>query len=337
MKNKILSMAIMLSIIVFISSCSKVEEMQPINSANNKMVSARINTNMSNEEMETDIKAFIDKLENPSSYGEMNFEEAFEYIEATLNYKYVNYDYSKCANTKEFTGNIQIAIDSNENMQMQMNDITDAYEQILADWRVKYHSISETVKTPIVFDITDVTPTGVKYTMIVGYGSLDLYKWGEEFVPSSTTYFFDAVYEYNNRLYNHLNNNMIQWCPSGNRVYIPQVGLMQYLSYSGLPSGGADPLPPNNNNYCDYRLYYSHASLPNHHLYFNTQEYSFYNDQGYLLMTNYLNNNPNANYISQAYFYPQSLSSGSNVYMAMHQFSFYYGFSYITASNVYTL
>jgi len=335
---RIKSIFALLSIVALfvVSSCNKEDEqLQKQDTKTSTIKSARLNTEMTNEEMEAHITAFMDKLADPTNFGDMNYKEAFEDVEATLNYKYVNYDYSKCANTQKFTADIQIAVDANGNMSME--SIAAAYNQILADWRTKYHSISETEKTPIVFDITDVTENTVKYTMMVGYGYLDLTKWDKSFVPATSTYFCDAAYEYNNRLYHHLNNTMIQWCPPGNRVYIPQVGLMQYISHTGLPSGAADPIPPGNNNYCDFKLFYSHASLPSHHLNLNSTEYSFYYDQGCLLMTNYLNNTPNANYISQAYFFPVKEGNIPNYYKVMHQFSFFYGYRYFTLANTYTL
>ena len=87
MKNKIVLLVIMLATIVYLSSCSKEDEI--INTkkveSSDTYSKARLNNKLSNEEMEANIRKFIVKLENPGSYSAMNFEEAFEYVEATLN------------------------------------------------------------------------------------------------------------------------------------------------------------------------------------------------------------------------------------------------------------
>jgi hypothetical protein len=256
---------------------------------------------MTNEEMEESILGFIDKLENPEGQSDMDIEEAFDYVEATLNYKYVNYDYSKCANTVEFTSSINISPDQNN--MMTMGAISVAYDSILADWQQHYYSIEDNNKTPIVFDITDISSTEIKYTMIVGYGYLDLSKWGESFMPAASTYFKTAASQYTYQLYAHLNNNLIQWNPSGTRTYSWPVVPTYYIQPSSYPSNPStssvnpEPLPPLGNGYTDYKLFKSDFGGPNYHLYLNTTEYNYHRDMLSVIYLDLLANNQNANFV----------------------------------------
>ncbi len=334
MKRITIIIALALLSMIYISSCSKDDDVSQNKNNTTTMNNARLNNEMTNEEMEADINAFIDKLDEPNSYPDMNFEEAFEYVEATLNYKYVNYDYSKCANTQEFSGSVSISVNSDN--EMSMTEISEAYNSILSDWQSNYYSVEDTVKTPIVFDITDVTSSSIKYTMIVGYGELDLSEWGDEFVTPPSTNFFLASVLYNNRLHNHLNNNMIQWLPSG-RLYIPNVIVIQYLNPLDFISYANDPYPPNNNGFTDYKYFYSHLSNSNHHLDFDAVEFDFYYDQLYIAMTNYLYNHSNVNYIGHAKIMPSGSGTPPNYYMALHRFKFHCGYSYWSLTNVSTL
>lgn len=339
MKNKIILLAIVLATIIYISSCSKDKEIMNTQANTEKMHSnARIDPSLSNEEMEAAIKEFIKKLEEPSSYSAMNYEEAFEYIEATLNYKYVNYDYSKCANTEEFTGSVQIT--SNGDGEMDMEAIANVYDAILQDWKAKYHSISEDVKTPIVFDIIDVTPTNVKYIMTVGYGYLDLSLWGEDFVPPTSTYFENAANQYTYQLYAHLNNNQIQLLGMGNgtRIYVPNIG-GEWIQDPRLHPSTPDPVPPIDNGITDYKFFYANSDVINYngyHLSLNTIEYNYHKDQLYVYMQSFLNNTSGANYVSYA-----RVDAAGNFpnydYVAKHMFSFDYGITYWTSVAVSTL
>jgi len=271
---------------------------------NTSIKQARIDSKMSNEEMEADINDFIKKLEDPNSYADMDYKEAFDYVEATLNYKYVNYDYSKCAKTKTFTSSVNI--NTNANGEITMADIKAAYDVILADWHNKYYSIAEEVKTPIVFDITEVTPNSVKYTMVVGYGYIDLSKWGDAFVPPSSTYFKTAAAQYTNMLHAHLNNNQIQWNPPGTRAYsyyitTVYVGPTQYPSNPSTASVNPEPLPPLGNFYTDYKLFKSDKSTygnTNYHTYLNSTEYNYHRDMLSIIYLNELSKNQYANFVS---------------------------------------
>lgn len=327
----------LISIVVFsmviVSSCNKEDELKVSENTNKTMTNARLNPELSNEEMEESIINFMDKLENPGSYEAMNYEEAFDYIEATLNFKYINYDYSKCANTKEFTSSIELSINSEGNMKMV--EIATAYDAILKDWHEKYYSIEESSKTPLVFNITEVTETAVRYSMTVGYGFLDLSLWGEEFVPATLTDFDDAKDQYNNKIYSHLNNTLIEWTSVGNRVYIPTIDVNLYIP-ALLPSYGSDPLP-NDINFCDYQLFWSKASFPTHHYQLNLIEYNFYYDQAFVIMLDHLSNNSGVNYVSLAYF--KDIFSGikPNYTEVKHLFKVNYGKRYSTQSAVSTL
>jgi len=333
---RIKSIIALLSIVALfvVSSCNKEDEqLQKQDTKTSTLKSARINTGMTNEEMETHITAFMDKLDEPTNFGDMNYEEAFEDVEATLNYKYVNYDYSKCANTQEFAADIQIDVDADGNMRME--SIAAAYNQILADWKKKYHSISETEKTPIVFDITDITENTVKYTMIVGYGELDLKSniWNDLGLDS-VGYFMASVL-FNQELYYQLNNNMVQWLPVG-RLYMPNIGQIQYLQATLLPSYSLDPFPPNNNGLTDYRLFYTNPSMTNYHEYLHEAEFNYYFSQLITIMTDYLSTNSNANYVTYTYVRPYIAPLGSQ-HIVWHGFKFNYGYSYYTVANLYTL
>jgi hypothetical protein len=278
MKNKILSMAIMLSIIVFISSCSKDEKMQPIDNANNnKMVSARISTEMTDEEYEADIKAFIDKLENPSSYGEMNFEEAFEYVESTLIYEYINLDYSKCATISEFNSSLTISVD-NEG-EMSMIDIKSAYEKMRLNWSSNFHSINDENKTPIMFHITEITSTTIKYQMIIGHGYVDLDLWGENYIVPPSVNYVTAANSITMGMLLHLKNigitnrpglnyHLVFQNPTPNKVIITDPTLYQSIN---------DPLLPINNGYTDYLFFYTNSGGTGYHQNLSTLEYNYYN------------------------------------------------------------
>ena len=300
---------------------------------------ARIDPSLSNEEMEAAIKEFIKKLEEPSSYSAMNYEEAFEYIEATLNYKYVNYDYSKCANTEEFNGSVQFT--SNGDGEMDMEAIANVYDAILQDWKAKYHSISEDVKTPIVFDIIDVTANNVKYTMVVGYGALDLSLWGEEFVPLSSTYYKTAGDQFTYQLYAQLHNNQIQLTPPlGARLYSSTsytcwVDAYNYPSNPSTSSINPEPLPPLGNGYTDYKLFYSSYSETGYHLDLNQIEYGYHKDMIQVIMFDFLQSRPDANFISDAYV--SSYGLNPYYYKVFHYLHITLGIRYWTYTPISSL
>ena len=237
---------------IFVSSCSKVEDIAPANSTNNQK-SIRMSEDMTNEEMEESILGFIDKLENPEGQSDMDAEEAFEYVEATLNYKYVNYDYSKCAETVSFNGSYSINPDANG--MLTMSAISVAYDSILANWRQNYYSVEETNKTPIVFDITSISSTKVDYTMVVGKGSLDLRDYSTDLIVPTSVFHADGAYYIRNQILNYLNNTNISY---GNRSYFTFIG-MQWLGPKGMLNSN-DPV--SGDGYIDYQYFYTNKSEP---------------------------------------------------------------------------
>ncbi len=341
MKIKSILALLFVAALFVVSSCKKEEaglQNTEINS-NTNIKSVRLNTNMTNEEMEAEIKGFIEKLENPKEQPDMNYKEAFENVEATLNYKYVNYDYSKCANTKEFNDSINISPDAND--MMSMTAIKAAYTSILNDWHNKYYSISDDIKTPIVFDITDVTPTSVKYTMDVGYGYLDLSTWGKDFVAAASTYYVTAAHHYTFQLYAHLHNNQIQWNPSGTRTYAWSVVPTYYIDPTDYPSNPSmasvnpEPLPPLGNGYTDYKLFKSDQDLPGYHLYLNTKEYNYHWHMLSVILMDLLNRNSNANFVVLA----EVEAYGLNPYFphVKHYMKVRLGYRYWTVEPISTL
>ncbi len=326
--------------IAFMTSCNKDKVLEQ--ESYSKSSTARLNTELNNEDMEADINEFIDKLENPSTSADMNYEEAFEYIEATLNYKYVNYDYSKCANTSEFTGEISISVDADNNMTMAA--IKTAYDSILNDWHNKYYSISETEKTPIVFDITEVTNTSVSYTMVVGYGYIDLSLWGDNYVvPTNSIYFMAAATAMTNGMNAQINNNQIQRCPSGSRVYYVVLGSKFIKAPQNYPSGTDDISLPGTDGYTDYRFFFSSKdpAYNNPHFYLSTtsafNEYGFYKDQYGQYITDYAFNN-GGNRVSFQNIYGVAFKDQYNSdYTGYHNCYFYYGKEYYTITSLSTL
>ena len=324
----------------FLSSCNKDKAFEQ--EIYGKTSTARLNTELNNEEMEADINAFIEKLENPSTASDMNYEEAFEYIEATLNYKYVNYDYSKCANTQEFTGEIAISVDADGNMTMEA--IKTAYDSILNDWHNKYYSINETEKTPIVFDITEVTSTNVYYTMVVGYGYIDLSLWGENYVlPQNSIYFVQAADAINNGMNAQINNGQINRCPSGSRVYYVILGNKYVTKPQDYPSGTDDISLPGTDGYTDYRFFFSSKdpAYNNPHFYLSTtstfNEYGFYKVQYGQFITNYAYNNGGNRVSFQNFYAKRIVDANNNDYTGWHEFYFTYGKEYFTIKNISTL
>ena len=321
----------------FITSCNKDKGLEQ--ESYSKSSTARLNTELNNEDMEADINEFINKLENPSTSADMNYEEAFEYIEATLNYKYVNYDYSKCANTSEFTGEISISVDGDNNMTMAA--IKTAYDSILNDWHNKYYSISETEKTPIVFDITEVTSTSVFYTMVVGYGYIDLSLWGDAFAPATSTFYKTAASQYTNQLNAYFNNNQIQWNPAGTRTYSWPIRKVfafpvDYPSNPSTSSVNPEPLPPLGNGYTDYKLFKSYfTSGNNYHTNLNTTEYNYYYNMLSVIYLDVLDKNADANFIPRVKVEAYGLSP--NFYQAYHFMEIYLGHRYWTVTPVSTL
>jgi hypothetical protein len=290
---------------------------------------------MTNEEMEESILGFIDKLENPEGQSDMDIEEAFEYVEATLNYKYVNYDYSKCASTVEFTSSITISPDQNN--MMTMGAISVAYDSILADWQQHYYSVEDNIKTPIVFDITDISSTEIKYTMVVGYGYLDLSLWDKSFQPAASTFFKTAASQYTYQLYAQLNNNLIQLNPSGTRTYSWPVVPTYYIQPTSYPSNPStatvnpEPLPPLGNGYTDYKLFKSDFGASNYHLYLNTTEYNYHRDMLSVIYLDILANNLNANFVILAQVEATGLNP--NYYHPRHNMKIKLGHRYFTLIN----
>ncbi len=212
-----------------------------------------------------------------------------------------------------------------------------AYDSILNDWSTKYHSIEDVNKTPIVFDIIDVSSTKVDYTMVVGKGSIDLELYGDKFVTPTSTNFFLASILFNDMMYHHLNNDMIQWMPSGNRLYSPTISSYTATPFV-FPSAALDPLPPNDNGFTDYRLYYSHASNSNHHIDLNTIEFNYYYNQfGNDLMFEVLNSYPNKNYVTFAKVNCFTQGSNPNFTLAEHMVEYHFGRRYWTANGLSTL
>ncbi len=338
MKKITMLIAIVVFSMVIVSSCNKEDDLKVSENANKTMTNARLNTELSNEEMEKDILNFMDKLEDPASYEGLNYEEAFDYIEATLNFKYINYDYSKCANTESFNGSAQFTLADGDIMEMDI--VKEVYDAILEDWREKYYSVGDEIKTPIVFDITEITTTNVKYEMTVGYGSLDLSLWGEEFVPAASTYFIDAANQYTYQLYAHLHNIQLQLVcyTNGSRIYIPNVG-QEWIPDPRLHPSTPDPVLPIDNGITDYEFFYTNSDIVNYngyHLYLNDLEYKYYKDQLCNYMQNFVNTTIGTNYVNYA-----SVNAGGNYptynYVAMHQFKFYYGHTYCTSITACTL
>ena len=328
----------MLILTVLIIGCSK-EKLQKENSMtkqNYGTQNARISNQMSNDDMEKEIMDFIEKVNDTIILPAINYIEAFEYVEASLNFQYVNYNYSKCANTTTFTGSIEFSVDENSNMSF--DNIRLAYNAILNDWKSKYHSISVTEKTPIVFDITEVRSTCVDYTMIVGYGELDLNEYDEGFVPQALTPFTVAGTEFNSYLYFQFEALKQQMFPLGYRVYLPVVRGVQYLWPLNHPSGGSDVYPPNNNGLTDYLFFYSDHANSNFHTDIDQSEYYFYRGNLNPIMQNYISNNNDVNYAAFGDI-TSNFGSGNppNYSKIWHSFSFYVGTSFYTSQALWTL
>ena len=336
-------LVLVLSIIVILfTSCSKEDEITSV-PAKHSNSNARLNPKLSNEEMENDILSFIAKLEQPEGQQDMNYKEAFEYVEATLNYKYVNYDYSKCANTTTFTSSFEISPDKNG--MMSMTAISLAYDSILADWRQKYNSVNEDVKTPIVFDISQISATRVFYTMIVGYGSLDLKYWARPVQPTSPVYFIQAANDYTFGMMAQINNGQISRQPVGTRTYYVSLGGQYITDPRNYPSGNADISLPGNNGYTDFLFFFSSAdpNYQNFHLYLSVppqlDEYGFYATQLGQYVTNYATNN-GGNRVSYCQIWADWQVSATNnqiITEARHKLNFYYGREYYTQTSLSTL
>jgi hypothetical protein len=335
------SVFILLFLLMIFTSCDKEKDLYS-GSDDRNFSNARINSDNSNEKMEDDINAFIKKLEDPENEANMDYIEAFEYVEATLNYNYVNFDYSKCENIETFDSYIDISPD--EEGMMSMVAISVAYDSILAEWRTRYYSIDEENKTPIVFDITEVTQARVFFTMVVGYGSLNLSYWENPTTPPTGVYFTQAAQNYSNGMMAQINNELISRTPSGMRAYYVLFGGQYIKNYEALnyPSGSADISLPGNDGITDYLFFFSSSLSPyqNFHLYLSVppqlDEYGFYATQLGQYVTNYAANH-GGNRVSLCDVYSFSSSQGSTITIAAHGVNFYYGKEYYTSTSLSTL
>lgn len=325
----------MLISMIFVSSCSKVEDsVQKSSTIDNKPI--RMSEDMTNDEMESSILDFIFKLDNPEGQADMDVEEAFEYVEAALNYKYVNYDYSKCANTVEFQGSINIAPD--ENNMMTMSAISLAYDSILNDWSTKYHSVNDEYKTPIVFDITSLEGNRVEYTMIVGKGSIDLRDYSKDLVVPTTIYHADGAYYIQNQILNYLNNTNISY---GNRSYFVLIG-MQWLGPKGSINSN-DPTP--GDGYIDYQYFYTNIAEPGYHLFWHQYEYDYYKDSYFDGLSDFISSTPSVNATSYYHIgidfngpaYNPNANPPTTPNILWHIPQVFYGERYITANGMSTL
>jgi len=219
----------------------------------------------------------------------MDYKEAFDYVEATFNYKYVNYDYSKCANTKIFTSSV--SINTNANGEITMVDIKAAYDAILADWHNKYYSVEEEDKTPIVLDITDVTSSIVKYTMVVGYGYVDLSEWGKAFVPPPGTIFWETAQTWMTYCFeNHL--DWVKHNITNGRPYFINVGHKADFGYKG-PLNVNDPTP--GDGFIDNYFWYTEKGKPGYHFLLYQWEYSYHVNAYFTFVQEFISSLPNAN------------------------------------------
>jgi hypothetical protein len=326
--------------VVFAISCKKdVESYDNSNFTNEKAM--RLNSELSNEEMEEQITSFIEKLEYPETQPSMNYEEAFDYIEATLNYKYVDYDYSKCADIQTFYGSLSINPDG-EGM-MTMSAISQIYDSIVSNWRVNYYSLDESNKTPIVFDITEIRSSSIEYIMVVGYGSLELSYWANPTPPPSGVYFKQAAQNYTNGMTAQINNDQISRCPSGARAYYVSLGGQLVSDPRNYPSGSLDISLPNDDGYTDYLFFFSSADINynNFHLYLSVppqlDEYGFHATQLGNYVTNYAATH-GGNRVTLCDVGWNELKDAYNVVQeARHTVNFYFGKEYYTQTSLSTL
>ena len=340
MKNLILIATIVLTMVI-VSSCSKEDGLVDENKSSKSMTNARINPEMTSEEVEKNILVFMDKLEHPGSYERMNYEEAFEYVEAALNFQYVNYDYSKCANTERFNGDVQFTLEDGETIEM--DQLKEIYDVILEDWREKYYSVEDEIKTPIVFNITDISSTGVKYEMEVGYGSLDLEYWGKKSAPADSTYWITAGNQMHWQINAFLSNYQIALYNPGagfQRVFITNVGniLYNHTDYPSNPSTALvypEPLPPLTNGYTDYRLFTSDMNGLEYHQYINAAEYDYHRAMMFVFLTESIHVDPMQNYVSYARV--DSYGIFPSYQVIGHRLRVTMGRHYITSTPIITL
>lgn len=321
-ENKIAFLSLVLVTLLMIS-CSKDEiKIDNKSKQNAPTINSRLNTEMTDAEYETDIINFITKLDSAEGYDDMNYIEAFEYVESTLIYKYINLDYSKCKNTTEFNSSISISPD--EEGMMSMVAIKDAYDAMKGDWSANFHSISDDDKTPIVFRITEITNTTVKFQMLVGHGYIDLSLWGENYVVPPNINYATAANSITNGMLQHLKNIGITNKPGPNYHLVyqnPANGRVDITDPTQYPSVN-DPLPPSTNGFTDYLFFYTNTGNTGYHLNLNTTEYNYYNTEFY----NYVAAYPYTvgyNHIIYASLTPVNVQAPPNV-IYKHDVLFFY-------------
>lgn len=252
--------------IIFVISCAKEESMVFPKSNNGSMTNTtRLFRDMSDEAVEADLIAFINKLDAPEGKAPMEIDEALEYIEATLNYKYVNLDYSKCQETVEFEGTQSIVPDSSG--QLSMSAIAALYSNIKDDWHDKYASIEVEVKTPVAFDITGITNNVVNYVMMVGHGSLDLPAYRFDFTPQV----WDFIEAANNMSWRMI-ASLTGVQENQPRPYYITTGTA-FLGIKG-PINPNDPTP--GDGIIDYHRYYCDSELHGNHFWLEIFEYDYH-------------------------------------------------------------
>ena len=235
----------------------------------------------------------------------------------------------------EFKGSISISPDANN--MMTMNAISLAYDSIFNDWSTKYHSIEDVNKTPIVFDITDVSSTKVDYTMVVGKGSIDLKAYSTDLVVPKSIFHANGAYYIENQILNYLNNTNISM---GNRSYFVLVG-MQWLGPKGLINSN-DPIP--DDGYIDYQYFYTNKAEPGYHLFWHQFEYDYYKDSYFNGLSDFISSLPS---INAASYYHIGIDGVGNYFpnqnppvlpdSRWHTPQVFYGRRYITASSMSTL
>jgi hypothetical protein len=324
---------------IFVSSCSKVEETIQNNSLATPLnKSARLSDTLTNEAMENAILAFISKIEAPVGQTDMNVENAFEYIEAALNYKYVNYDYSKCANSETFYGTYSINPDGNN--MMTMSDISKAFNDIRTDWSSKYHGVEDEIKTPIVFDITSIEDNTVNYTMVVGKGSIDLKAYTNDlvFYGNGTYYHVNGARYIQNQILNFISNTGITL---GSRSYFVNVGI-QWLGLKGSINSN-DPIP--GDGYIDYQYFYTNITENGYHLFWQQFEYSYYKNAYFNGLSNFISSLPGYNEASYYHIgidysgpaYNPNANPPTTPNVVWHEAQVFYGTRYITPNGMSTL
>ena len=260
--------------------------MEQKQNTNTSIKQARIDSKMSNEEYIKDIHAFFDKIENPSEDEFMDVSEAIDYVEAGLNYRYVNLADMYYLNDTVFSGSF---IFNSTAGKMNTVDIKRLYDVLKDDWSMKYNSLNFENKRPILFDITDIEENTIKYDFVIAWEKLDvdLYR---KYVP--TTYI----------PYNVAANIIKNWiradaiCPYQlNTTWYRAVPISvnEKLFIGGNILNPNDPTP--NDGLIDFMQFYTEmaASYPNYHVTLAPYEMTHYHWGTNTIISNFMQTHPN--------------------------------------------